>query len=263
MSEPRRFSHSLIDTFLDCPRKAAFRYIENIDSPKTAALVTGSACDSAWNTALDRKIAGEEPHTVDDLKSLTEQAFRTDVASQGGKGAVEWGEGNSATSELARALRLTEQWATGLLPAIEPAATQVKYERTLPSGRTFIGFIDWEGCVDGLPAIGDNKTGSRRLTSSDADKNLQPYAYAWLKGEPLTFVFARAIDSGKSQSSEFVWTARSAGDVAWYDALIDSVERAFVGGNFPPNPKSNLCGPKWCPFFSRCQPHRAVSGPTS
>ena len=258
----RRFSHSLIDTYLDCPRKAYYRYVEGIDSPKSSALVTGSACDSAWNRALDRKIFGQDPPTVDELKSWTEAAFRADVAEQGGKHAIEWGEGNTATAELARALRLTEQWATGLLPAIEPTATQVEYTRELPSGRAFIGFIDWEGAVDGVPAIGDNKTGGRKLSASGAEKGLQPYAYAWLKHVPLTFVFARAIDTGKTQSSEFVWTTRSEGDIEWYDGLVAEVEGAFASGTFPPNPKSNLCGAKWCSYFSRCQPHRAVSGPT-
>ena len=89
----RRFSHSLIDTYLDCPRKAYYRYVEGIDSPKSSALVTGSACDSAWNRALDRKIFGQDPPTVDELKSWTEAAFRADVAEQGGKHAIEWGEG--------------------------------------------------------------------------------------------------------------------------------------------------------------------------
>ena len=46
MPELRRFSHSLIDTYLECPRKAFYRYVEGIESPKTSALVTGSACDA-------------------------------------------------------------------------------------------------------------------------------------------------------------------------------------------------------------------------
>jgi len=35
---PRRFSHSLVSTYLDCPRKAWFRYVETIPSPPAPAL---------------------------------------------------------------------------------------------------------------------------------------------------------------------------------------------------------------------------------
>ena len=34
MPELRRFSHSLIDTYLECPRKAYYRYVEGIESSK-------------------------------------------------------------------------------------------------------------------------------------------------------------------------------------------------------------------------------------
>ena len=66
--ELRRFSHSLIDCFLDCPRKAYYRYVEEIPSPKSAALVKGSACDEAWNEALQAKLTGEDALSVDAVK---------------------------------------------------------------------------------------------------------------------------------------------------------------------------------------------------
>ena len=261
--ELRRFSHSLIDCFLDCPRKAYYRYVEEIPSPKSAALVKGSACDEAWNEALQAKLTGEDALSVDAIKEITELHFRDDVRAQGGKSAVDWGESN-ATDALASALRLSEQWAKGLYPAIEPTAVQVQYDRELPSGRQFIGFVDFEGSIDGVgPVVADNKTGGRKLSPSEADKGLQPYAYAWLKGEAIQFVFARAVDTGKSQSTEFVWTGRNDGDVTWYDDLVTAVERQWEAEIWPTNPKSNLCGAKFCPYFAKCQPHRVVTGPSS
>jgi CRISPR/Cas system-associated exonuclease Cas4 (RecB family) len=255
--ELRRFSHSLISTYLDCPRKAEFRYVEEVPSPKTAALVKGSACDSAWNRNLEQKIESGEDLAMDELKQLTEEAFRADVKEQGGKDAVDW-NGSDARSELDSALRLTEEWRLTLAPAIQPKAVQVRCEKTLPSGRTFIGFIDALGFVNGERAVIDNKTGKRRLSEKDADKSLQPYAYAWLREKTTPFVFARAIDTGKTQSSEFVWTRRTQGDINWYGELVADVERAFETGVFPANPTSNLCGATWCPFFERCQPHRVT-----
>lgn len=267
----RRFSHSLIDTMLDCPRKAYYRYVENLPSPKSPALLKGSACDAGFNEALIRAM---QPVTedgvpasrieLDELKTIVESEYRREVANAGGIREVSWGEGEdpkaAARKHLNSALDMTSAWHESLYPNIEPLAVQVELRRTLESGREFIGFLDWDGVWDErIRVVGDNKTGGRRLSSSEADFSLQPFAYAWLLQEPIDFAFARAIDTGKSLNTEIVITNRSAGDIDWYDGLIDQVEGAFVAGNFPPNPKSHLCGPKWCPYFERCMPHRVTA----
>lgn len=256
----RRFSHSLVSTYLDCPRKAAYRYIENIPSPKSAALIKGSACDEAWNYALQVKMEDGAVIDAPALLNITEQAFRDDVHKQGGVSEVDWGDSNARES-LDSALALSKAWRRDLYPAIEPTAVQVELRRTLPSGREFIGFLDFEGTVDGTPgAIGDNKTGKSRLNQAAADRGLQPSAYAWLADRPdaTPFVYARAIDTGRSQYSELVWTDRTVEDNAWYGQLVIEVERAFVAEIFPPNPSSNLCGAKYCPYFERCMPNKSV-----
>lgn len=257
MPELRRFSHSLVECYLDCPRKCFFRYIEQVPTPKAAALVKGTACDQAWNYNLEQKIESKEDIALDDLLQITEQAFRDDVANEGGVASVDWGD-SSARAELDSALRLSRTWRMELAPDIQPFAVQVRYSRPMASGREFIGFIDIEGLVDGAIATIDNKTAKRRFSAGDADRGLQPSAYAYLKGEPLDFVFARAIDTGKSQSSEFAWTHRSAGDIDWYTDLINQVELGFEGGVFPPNPNSKY-GCNGCGYFAACQPHRTTS----
>jgi hypothetical protein len=251
--QPRRFSHSLVETFLGCPRKAYYRYVENVPSPKSAALVRGSACDDAWTQALQDKIDG----TTTDLESvleITEQSFRDDVKGEGGVDSVDWGKDGSARKSLDSAIVLSRTWHRQLYPDIQPTAVQVRYSRTLASGREFIGFADYEGQVDDVPnVIGDNKTGSRRLFQGDADRGLQPSAYGWLRGEETQFVFTRVIDTGKSQYSEKVWTKRSVEANDWYGQLVEEVEGAFVSGNFPPNPSSNYCG-RFCPYLAKCMP---------
>lgn len=259
--ELRRFSHSLVDTYLECPKKAMYRYIERLPSPKTAALVRGSACDTGWNEYLERKIRGEIM-PLEDLLEMVETAFRQDVRDQGGKEYVEW-NGSSAGATLDSALEITALWHDQIGPRVTPTAVQVEYHIELPSGRDFIGFVDYEGAIDDRAGLTcDNKTGGRALAQSEADKGLQPSAYAWLKGEPIDFAFTRVIDTGKSQKTEVVYTARSAGDVAWYGQLVNDVELGWEAGVFPANPKGFLCSQKWCPFYERCQPHRFVSAPT-
>jgi len=257
MTEKRRFSHSLIEAYSRCPAFAKFRYIEGIPSPKGKALVKGSACDAAWNENLIQKIDTGADLPLTDLLDATRQAFAEEVEAAANGDGIDW-EGSTEADELDAALRLTTVWRKTLAPDIQPTAVQVRYTRTLPSGREFIGFVDIEGTVDGALAVIDNKTASRRFAAGDADKSLQPYAYAFLKEEPIDFVFARAIDTGKTQNSEFAWTHRSKGDIAWYEGLVAQVEQAFEHDIFPPNPTGPFCGPTRCPFFERCQPHRVT-----
>lgn len=256
--ELRRFSHSLIDTYLECPKKAMYRYVDRIPSPKTAALVRGSACDLGWNEYLLRKMDGLAM-PLEDLLFRVEEEFRAEVANAGGKDEVEW-NGSTAGDTLDSALEIAALWHDRIGPLIEPTGVQLEYHQTLPSGRDFIGFVDYEGTLNGRPGMTcDNKTGGRALAQSEADKTLQPYAYAWLKGEPIDFAFTRVIDTGKTQKTEIVTTTRSEGDIAWYGELVEAVEAGWEASVFPTNPKSFLCSQKWCPYFERCQPHRFVS----
>lgn len=263
MPDTRRFSHSLIDTMTECARKAYFRYIEKLEDPKTPALLKGSACDEAWNGALEAKLEGG---TIarDDLLALTEERYRANVSEAGGLSSINWQDSGDrkdlARKHLAQALQMAGAWHDELYPLIQPTAVQVRLERTLPSGRTFIGFLDWEGVYDErLEAIGDNKTGSKSMADYEAEKALQPTAYAFLKGHATDFVFARSILLPKSGTkTQAVHTCRSVEDADWYGQMVEEVEAQWVAGNFPPNPKSNLCGPKFCSFYERCMPHRTT-----
>jgi len=260
-AELRRFSHSLVDCYLDCPKKAYYRYIDKRPSPMGSALIKGRAMDEAANFDLEMFMESGEHVKMSDLLDMAERAYAQAVDDAGGESEVDWGD-DPEDLVFDSTIRLTKTWRRELAPSIIPTAVQVEYHRPLPSGRDFIGFVDWEGSVNGSdlaePVIGDNKTGKRKMGRQDAPKSLQPYAYAYLRGDPTTFVFARSIDTGKSVSSEFVWTERSKGDIAWYAQLLTEVERAFDAGIWPTNPKSFLCNERWCPYFAVCQPHRTT-----
>lgn len=247
----RRFSHSLVEDFLRCPRHAYERYIEHSPEPKGAALIKGSACDHAWNQSLTERIEKGEHARLEDLLEITEQAFRDDVSDSGGVSECDWGD-SSPRAELDSALRMTKAWRNQLAPDIVPTAVQVEYHRPLATGRDFIGFVDYEGSVDGALCSADNKTSRRRMAADDAEKALQPTAYAYLKNEPIDFAFTRVIDTGKSVSTETVWTSRNERDIEGYREILNQVETAWEIGLFPPNPTSTFCGPNRCAFWARC-----------
>lgn len=258
----RRFSHSLVDTYTDCPRKAQYRYIDELPMRKPQALIKGSACDTAWNASMLNKIETEEDLPLPDLLERAEQAFRDDVREAGGIAECQWSDPDpkdGARRALDSTLALTKAWLIQLAPDILPTAVQVRLDRLMPSGREVVGFLDAEATVDGRPAVMDNKTASRRMNQGDADRGLQPSAYAWLRGEPIDFVFARAIATPKgSTSAEFVWTSRNETDIKTYGEILAGVEQGWMAGNFPPNPASRFCG-TGCPYWSVCPVGRGVT----
>jgi hypothetical protein len=249
------------------PQEGGYQYIEKLESPPNGALIQGRGCDSAWNDALQLKVdSPDKAMATEAILELTEAYYRTEIRNLGGPASVRWNANGedpkvSARRSLATAITMSRVWAEELYPDIVPSAVQIELHRELPSGRDVTGNVDWFGMWDSLPVIGDNKTGTRRMNQGDADKALQPYMYSWLRSEiadfdPQYFLFARAIDTGKSSTGEFVLTERSQADDLWFDQLLQEVEDAWVKEVFPPRPNSNLCSPKWCPFYAQCQPHR-------
>lgn len=262
MTDDRRFSHSLLDTFMECGRKAYYRYVERLPDPPSPALIKGRACDEGWNDALQRKIDGGTM-VLDELKTLTEEKYR-DAVREVGIHEINWQDPGDhkelARKHLNQALLHTENWFDHHYHLIEPEAIQIELHAQLPSGRDFVGYLDWRGTYNQrLVGIGDNKTGSSKMATGEADKAMQPSAYAFLLGKPIDFIFARSIlTRAGGINSEAVVTHRTEGDIEWYGEAIADVEASWNAGNFIPNPKSNLCGPKFCSFWARCMPSKTV-----
>lgn len=253
----RRLSHSAVQEYLTCPRRFYYRYIEKLPQKSSGALVKGSACDRAWNYDLEQKIRTGEDLPLAEVLERTEQSFRDEVKARGGKGEIDWGDEGGPRPSLDSAMAMSRQWRLKLAPDIEPEAVQVEQHVTLASGRDFVAYLDVVGVVDGRRSVIDNKTARRRMPQQDADKNLQPTAYAFTSGRPIQFVFARAIDTGANQYSEIVKTQRFYEDIAWYRDLVGDVEKAMTEEVYPVNPTSNLCSPKFCSFWNNCPVGRA------
>lgn len=252
----RRFSHSLVELALGCPAKAYYRYVEKVETPTPVALLKGRSCDEAWNAYLEAKIEGVEMPLEEVITRSTMQ-FDHEVAEAGGPDSCDWKKSSHAEARQS-VVALTRRWMLVHAPLFEPEAVQQAWEATLPSGRTFVGYLDVLGTFDGKHGVIDNKTGARRWSAGDVDMKLQPFAYTWLTGIE-DFCFVRAIDTGKSQNDEVLWTKRTQEDVDIYTGLISAVEHYFIEEVFPRNPTSSMCGPKKCEYYEHCMPHRTLS----
>jgi hypothetical protein len=241
-------SHSSVSTFLRCPRQWAFLYLEGVPRRTTSSLIRGTAVDRAAAHNLSQKIETHDDLPIGEVLEVAEDAFRIAVDEAGGRDEVDW-EGSNQARSLDSAIELTRIHMHCHAPLIQPAAVQLRVSRELPSGREFVGFIDYVTVHD---VVGDIKTGARRMGQDAADTDLQPTAYAFALGYPVEFEFARLIDTGSKRAEEVIRTRRDESHVGWYASVVGDVERAIDAGIFPANPTGWWCSAKACPAWVPC-----------
>lgn len=241
-------SFSSVTTYLRCPRQWAYAYLEQLRRRPGVALIKGGAVDKAAAANLHQKIETQRDLPKGDVLELAEDAFRRAVDQEGGASEIDW-EGTNKTRALDSTIGLTDLHMTLHAPRIQPAYVQLELHRELPSGRDFVGHLDYV-TVDSV--VGDVKTGNKRMGQEAADSDLQPTSYAYLINEPIAFEFARVIDTGTRRYDEIVETGRDQRAIEWFGGLVGQVERGIDAGVFPPNPDGWWCNQRYCGFWSRC-----------
>lgn len=246
--EVDHLSFSSVSTYLRCPRQWAYSYLEQLRRRPGVALIKGGAVDKAASHNLTQKLDTQTDLHTNDVLEVAEDAFRKQVDQEGGPGEIDWDNGNQARA-LDSTIGLTELHMRHHAPRIQPAYVQLELHRELPTGRDFVGHLDY---VTTASVVGDVKTGSKRLGQETADSDLQPHAYAFLINEPIAFEFARVIDTGSRRYEEVVETGRDRRAIDWFAGLVSDVERGIDAAVFPPNPNGWWCSRKFCGFYDRC-----------
>lgn len=213
------------------------------------SLLRGSAVDRAASRNLTQKIRSHEDMPVADVLDLAEEAMREDVDDEGGPKSIDW-EGSSFPRAIDSTMELTRIHMLHHAPAIHPKAVQEEMHRPLKDGRDFVGYLDFI-TEDG--AVGDIKTGKRRMGQASADTDMQAHAYAYLMGKGIDFAYWRTIDTGTQRYEEVLNTHRTSEQASWYEHAAEEVSAAINTGIFPPNTQGWHCSPKFCDFWQRCQ----------
>lgn len=248
---PRDVDHlsfSSVSTYLRCPRQWAYSYLEQLRRRPGVALIKGASVDVAASHNLRQKIDSRQDLPRTDVLEFAEDTFRTRVDEEGGASEIDWDGGNQARA-LDSTIGMVDVHMRHHAPRIEPRFVQLELHRDLPSGRDFVGHLDY---VTTGGTVGDIKTGSKRMGQQSADTDLQPSAYAFLHGEPIAFEFARVIDTGTRRYEEIVETSRDATAITWFGGMVADVEKGIDAGVFPPSPGGWHCAPKYCSFWTRC-----------
>lgn len=247
---PEHLSVTQVTTWLACPRKYRFRYVEKREAEeKSADMALGAAVHSAIEWWQTQRIQGGTP-TVEEAQRL----FRVDWQAQGMLGDLSFDEGDTADSLG----KLGEELVKLLVERLsgEPVPEAVELRFTVPlrdrSGEELpvplIGYFDL--VEDGL--VSEIKTCARKTSASNWALQLAAYAYARRETTGVRPKL-RVIELIKTKvpKIEVEPYTVSDRDEAWFVEVAVEVFDAICLGAFPPNPG-------WmCP---RCEFRRACKG---
>jgi putative RecB family exonuclease len=170
--EERHLSYSQINTYMTCPLRYYFQYVEQIPPAFTAAsLAFGSAIHEAAAAFYQSRLEGDELR-LDQMLDVYRDTWR-------GKEQVKFFNGDSENSLLQKA----NQMLAAFHDAHDPSVTILGVEEffALPLGGLppFHGYIDLiEQSAEGTISIVDLKTAAKKLADSNVHNNLQLTAYS-------------------------------------------------------------------------------------
>lgn len=249
---PRRLysaTPTRLATWLDCPRRYRFNYLDRPAPPKgppwahnTFGVAIHNALAQWWRLPLEQRTADRAGSLVRDYWATA--GFR---------------DADHADLWRHRATEMVQRYAARLDPAVEP----VGVERTV--GVIHAG-VALSGRVDRIDRRGDDlvivdyKTGRHVLTTDDARSSLALAVYAAAAARVLRRRCRRVELHHLPSGEVVVWEhddqaiARHldrADDIAAECAAADAAFKAGTAGDdtFPPRP-SALCG--WCDFSAIC-----------
>ncbi|WP_431276230.1 RecB family exonuclease [Variovorax ureilyticus] len=253
----------------DCAYKWYWQNIAGLRSPSGGPAALGTAVHAGTAHFDQAVLAGQTPSIVEAV-----DVSRESLASP--MSEVEWDEKLSPSDADSLAVKLTTRYCAEIAPTRTYAAVELLC--TALDITTRHGVVRVTGTTDrvrihadGRKGISDIKTGSR-ATEKNADgsrravtkgHHIQLGIYALMaeqaSGERMD---APAEIVGLQTTKEAPCAVGEVADVKTpllgtdeMPGLIEIAAGMLKTGSFPPNPKSTLCSPKYCPAYGRCRYH--------
>lgn len=245
---PDHLSVTQITTYLMCPRKYRFRYIEGREPEvRSAAMALGSAVHTAIEWWLKARIAGESPPT-----EAVERVFRADWTAQTAGEDLDF-EDKTPEDLAALGLALIRLFVDRF--AEEPVTdAELRFEVPLRDPETgeplpvpLVGYIDF--AQDGM--IGEIKTTSRRSGIDTWFLQLAAYTYATMEtlGHKPRVRVVELVKT-KVPKIEVAEVTLPDTELAWFVEVAVEVYRSIQAHAFHPAP-SWAC--ERCEFRRACR----------
>lgn len=271
---------SALSDFFDCAARAEAKHLLGKRTPSSGAALLGTALHKS-TAAFDKgRLAGGNLITIDEAAGAAVDAIHKPQED------VAFGEDDPSPHDLESiAIALHHRYCREIAPWQKYAAVEVFCERVeiTDIGLALTGTTDrvavvehLESAVDMTPArvghgICDLKTGK---TAVRADGHVETKGAAFQLGvyEVLAEQALRipiteparifGLQTGKTERGQRVGVGEShrPRDVLIGEpgspGVLEMVADMIHAGRFPGNPRSMLCGEKWCPIWSTCKYRR-------
>ncbi|KKR49268.1 MAG: hypothetical protein UT86_C0001G0240 [Candidatus Magasanikbacteria bacterium GW2011_GWC2_40_17] len=235
-ADPNSLSPSRINSYLLCPLKYKFTYVDELPRPwKSAALAFGSAVHSALEAWQLSRLSGEEmtPQAV-------EETFLADWEAE--KSGDILFKDDEEPEQLRDRGCILIRGAMDLLRPDLPEAAELPFTVDLVDGDVSASPVTLRGIFD-LLLPGDRlievKTASRRFDRDTLERHLQltayAYAYEKLMGRPPHLEVLTLLKT-KVPKVELVGTSRTPEALHWFVALAREAHAAIQSKRFFPCP---------------------------
>jgi putative RecB family exonuclease len=247
-------SVSRVQTYLSCPLKHRFQYIDKIPPPwRPAALVFGSSVHAAIEWFHRERQAGRTPEP-----DAVAQIFDADWFAQNLEPVV-FPEKESKEILAKKGHELVSMYVAESSDTM-PLLTEDRFEIDLVDPETGeVLDIRLRGVIDLVEADGtlvELKTAARTFDTGSLERHLQLSTYALVRFLATGVVPPLRIDAllkTKVPRLERRPATRTIEDLAWTVRLIEGVALAIQAGTCFPNP-SYRCSE--CEYFAHCQQWR-------
>jgi PD-(D/E)XK nuclease superfamily protein len=255
---------SALSDFLDCPARAEAKHLLHKRCPQSAAALLGTALHRSTAVFDESKLTGKG------IKIGEAAAAAVDAINKPDED-VAYTEDESPHQIESIALSLHHMYCTQIAPFQEYVAVEVKCERLeiTDIGLALTGTTDRVRKVDDGNGIADIKSGK---TAVRADGHVETKGHRYqigvyellaerASGLPITEGGqVIGLQAGKTERGQRVSVSeeiRGARDVLIGEpgspGVLEVVARMIHTGSFPGNPRSMLCGAKYCPIFETCK----------
>jgi hypothetical protein len=268
------YSASRIALYLQCPRRAAYQYLDGLREPPSGSMARGTAAHAGIEYALRRQMSGT-PATEDEIAQAALDAAREAEAT------VEWSDDDA--DERRHLADRAIAYALGYARQVAPTLRVVEVERPFRvgiSGTELTGRID----VVTEDSLRDTKTAQRAPSPAWGDPRsrlqLGYYGLAWsiLADEFDAPAMSAAIDTlvlseRTPRATKAAPTPGTQRDVRHLPLVIDArelldemtvakttleaVHEQAELGNYPRNPTACYAWMRPCPHLAQCIPGRA------
>ena len=242
----RRFSISQINTYIDCPRKYKFRYIDKIKSVGNENLIIGSAHHSYFEAVLENRIMKM------DLTPSQRDELRIDICDKMVKDMKGLKQKIDITKNKKIFDLLTKKWDEEVLPGLDPLEVEKEYKYKV-DGYDFILYVDLINVYDGRKEIIDWKVVGRSKNQRTVDNLLQLSFYALATGIEDVAICS-LVKNLKNPKIDFVRSTRGKAEQEWCESIINGAVRGINMEYFPYCSTENfLCCSDYCDHWDRCR----------